>query len=488
MNTKLIYILTSVVLLFASCEKFLDHNPDQRSELETPEQISELLVSAYPLAGYAGFLEAKTDNIVDNFGMPDYVEVLRKSFLFEDPEYEYQDSPIYYWTNTYSAIAAANEALVKIASLSNPEDYSEQRGEALVARAYAHFMLVNIFSKFYHAETASNEPGIPYVTGPQTDLTQKYTRETVAVTYQKIEKDLLEGLKLIRDNYKVSRYHFTRAAAHAFASRFYLYQKRYSEALRHAELALPGDMVMNLRDYVNVYDKMSWSEFGQHYASTKEKSNLLLVSAVSNYGYQYHSNRYSANQSVTDYIVNNTPAGTLDVMYYNIYQRNLQSYFFEKYSTQFIPSGANATIGYTYTGYSLLSSEEVFFNRLEAMVYLGRLDEVLAELNRYVATRVYTFNASKQITRQKVKSYYFDDKADFDDEDYKLGLIETILNYRRVEFIHEGLRYFDLLRYKRTIKRRTNDGKEFEIPYNDNRTVSQMPAEVVDEGIALNPR
>lgn len=488
MNKTILYIIGAAALFFTSCNKFLEHNPDQRSEIETGEQLSELLVSAYPLAAYQGFLEAKTDNIVDNFGMPDYIEVLRKSFLFEDPEYEYQDSPIYYWSNAYKAIASANEALVKIAALPNPEAYNDQKGEALVARAYAHFMLVNLFSKFYHAETASKEPGIPYVMGPQTDLTVKYERETVAITYQKIEADLVEGLRLIKDGYKATRYHFTRSAAHAFASRFYLYQKRYQESLRHAEQAIPGDMIMNLRDYLNVYDKMSWNEFGQHYMSSKEKSNLLIVSAISNYGYQYHANRYSTNQNVFNELVENTPAGLLDVMYYNSYQRELQSYFFEKYDTQFIPSGANATIGLTYTGYSLFDSEEVFFNRMESLVYLGRIDEAVGELNRYVATRVYTYTPARAISKQSIKNYFFSDKADYNDEDYKTGVIETILNFRRVEFLHQGLRYFDLLRHKRTIKRRTNDGKEFEINYDDNRTVAQMPAEVVSSGITLNPR
>ena len=54
----------------------------------------------------------------------------------------------------------------------------------------------------------------------------KYDRETVAKTYEKIEKDLIESIDKLGSDaiYTVPRYHFTRAAANAYASRFYLYK------------------------------------------------------------------------------------------------------------------------------------------------------------------------------------------------------------------------------------------------------------------------
>ena len=113
-----------------------------------------------------------------------------------------------------------------ISKAANPNDYSAQKGEALVARAYAHFMLVNFFSKFYDPATASTDPGIPYVTEPEKVFIKQYDRKTVQYVYDMIEKDLLEGLPLYRiRNYNVPRYHFNRAAANAFATRFYLYKK-----------------------------------------------------------------------------------------------------------------------------------------------------------------------------------------------------------------------------------------------------------------------
>ncbi|XLL74012.1 RagB/SusD family nutrient uptake outer membrane protein, partial [Myroides odoratimimus] len=38
------------------------------------------------------------------------------------------------------------------------------RAEALLARAYNHFMLVNLWAKHYNPATAESDLGIPYVT------------------------------------------------------------------------------------------------------------------------------------------------------------------------------------------------------------------------------------------------------------------------------------------------------------------------------------
>ncbi len=98
------------------------------------------------------------------------------------------------------------------------------KGEALVARAYAHHMLAIFFAKNYEIGGANNSPGVPYVTAPETKLIQEYSRGTVKETYDKIAKDLEEGIKLLSPSaYKVPKYHFTPAAAPAFASRFYLF-------------------------------------------------------------------------------------------------------------------------------------------------------------------------------------------------------------------------------------------------------------------------
>src|SRR5688572_28196228 len=219
---KQTFLYTSFCLLMTAsigCNKFLDKEPDNRATIETPEKVSQLLGTAYPQGNYQAFAETMSDNVADlGTNLSDAGNVIRDPFYFLDSKENQQDSPEFYWYSCYTAIAAANQALQAISKATNPNEYSAQKGEALVARAYSHFMLVNFFSKFFDPATDNSSPGIPYVTEPEDVFIKQYDRKTVQYVYDMIEKDLLEGIPLIRDNvYTVPKYHFNRAAAYAFA-------------------------------------------------------------------------------------------------------------------------------------------------------------------------------------------------------------------------------------------------------------------------------
>lgn len=52
-------------LLSTACNDFLDEVPDNRTVIDTPEAVSELLVSAYPDANCVFFTESMSDNVTD---------------------------------------------------------------------------------------------------------------------------------------------------------------------------------------------------------------------------------------------------------------------------------------------------------------------------------------------------------------------------------------------------------------------------------------
>ena len=58
-------ILIFLAFLAASCEDYLSEIPDNRTEIDSPEKISELLVIAYPEANYMDFAETMSDNVSD---------------------------------------------------------------------------------------------------------------------------------------------------------------------------------------------------------------------------------------------------------------------------------------------------------------------------------------------------------------------------------------------------------------------------------------
>ena len=74
--------------------------------------------------------------------------------------------------------------------LKEKEQQAQKRAaesEALLTRAYAHFMLVNLFAKHYDQTTASSDPGIPFVDTPETVFIQQYERNSVQQVYDRIE-------------------------------------------------------------------------------------------------------------------------------------------------------------------------------------------------------------------------------------------------------------------------------------------------------------
>ena len=203
-----------------SCDKFLDQMPDNRTELDSEAKITALLTSAYPETCFIMATELISDN-VDDYRVS-YTQTDRfadELFAWKDVTESDNESPENIWQSAYSAIAAANEALRAIDNLGcNTKTLREAKAEALLCRAYNHFILVNLFCWQYNSETSDSDMGIPYMEAPETLLRPSYSRETVASVYEKINRDIEEALPLQGDSYfTVPKYHFNKTAAYAFA-------------------------------------------------------------------------------------------------------------------------------------------------------------------------------------------------------------------------------------------------------------------------------
>ena len=195
-------------------------------------------------------------NTLDPYVQPDWNRANRQAFYWEDIDMTYQDSPNYFWMASYQAIAAANHALEAIAELeAKGVDCSAQKGEALLCRAYNHFMLVNVFAQHYSPAFAATDMGVAYVTEPEKEVFGHYERVSVKETYDKIRKDLEEGLPLISNKAygDTPKYHFTREAAQAFACRFYLYVGEWQKAIDAADEALGDNPTLrNWNEYIQM--------------------------------------------------------------------------------------------------------------------------------------------------------------------------------------------------------------------------------------------
>lgn len=488
---KAIALLVFVTLSLGSCEKkFLDVSPDNRTKINTVQKVAQLTGTAYPTADYLTFTEAASDNSEDKGpGVGDVNDLITTYYTWQDYPGAETNSAGNYWNGCYEAIASANQALESIETGIEKGYFSAQevapfKGEALVGRAYAHHMLAIFFAKAYEIDGDNSSPGIPYVTKPETVLLAKYTRGTVQSTYDNIEKDLEAGIKLIDDSkYKVPAYHFTKAAAHAFAARFYLFEGKWDSVVAHASAVVPsGDWKSQLRPIAGKWKEEGFAQFHIDFSKSDVKSTLLLASCYSTYQRIYTTPRYGYGEKLVQMF--SQPNVTGKELANFILNYGLPNYTTYKWREFFYY--ATATTGYPYLPVVLLSVDETLMNRAEAYAELGKYNLALKDINTFYSVRISNYNPSTdEVTLQKIQDFY-------GISDPKEGIIKTILDAKKAAFLQEGIRWMDIVRKHLTVKKNLYSPTGVEsfitLEPDDPRRVFQIPEEAELAGIKLNPR
>lgn len=491
-KTSYIIAMTGFFSLF-SCSEYLEQMPDDRTVIDSNEKVGELLVGAYPEASYIPFLEAMSDNAGDKSPLA-LVQTLsnQQAYQWEVIEQSNQDTPNFYWEQAYRAIAASNHALEAIENRGDLPEDQPYKGEALVARAYNHFMLVNLFSQRYNPNRSYYDLGIPYVEKPEKEVFGDYERGTVEDVYAKIERDLLAGLELISDQaYEVPEYHFTRQAAFAFASRFFLNKGDWNQVINYSNRALGTDPTFLLRDW-EYYITLDYLGIEAAYTRFDEPANLLLSEAISTWGRYAGLNRYGMTTAIRDEIfpaLNVARGQWLYRIYGGETTLNLP-----KYKEHFKLTSINATTGIPYIMAPLFTAEEVLFNRAEAYVMLGQYENAIKDINDFLSKRIANYNeASNLVTESEFESFYQfypPELNPFYELDMKQeSFLKGILDLKRKEFIQEGMRWFDVKRFNIVLTRKDQSGQVINrLAEDDLRRAIQIPQAAQAAGITANPR
>jgi hypothetical protein len=482
-----ITLMIAVSLGFISCKKgYLDVDPDMRTYINTPEKLGQLLSSAYPGYDYITFSETASDNAEDKGpGIGTNEESMTAYYNWQDFNGTSRNSSNAYWNGCYAAIASANQGLEAIETQKMGNAALPYKGEALVARAYAHHMLAIFFAQSYKIGEANAAPGIPYVNKPEKVLLAQYDRGTVQSIYDNIEKDLEEGIKLIDDaKYSVPKYHFNKAAANAFAARFYLFKGNWQKVITHANAVVAGgDYSTRLRPWNTTYTQVGRDQYRIDFSKTDNPSTLLLTSSNSTFQRMMNTYHYGMGlkgrviYAAANNVVGKSLANTLVTYTDGVSASTWKwtEYFF--YTT---PS-----TGFPYIQHILLSTDEALLNRAEAYAELEDYEKSLADLNTFYSTRVVGYSAATdKVTLAKISSF-------FGIADAKQGLITAILAARKAEFMQEGLRWLDITRRNLTITKNLYIGEnetQIELKPTDPRRLFQIPEEAKLAGIPLNPR
>ena len=536
------YIGLSFIALglgLTSCDDFLDKLPDNRADIDTKDKAVTLLVSAYPDHDYLLLTEYSSDN-VDDYGArnPYSDRFLDQVYAWQDiTESDNEDSESL-WEGCYNAISSANQALIALETLDQTDDgVRHAMGEALLCRAYNHFILVNVFCQHY--DPADNQSlGVPYVTTLEDNIHATYQRGTVHEDYEKIQTDLEKGLKLIGEsNYTVAKYHFNKAAAWAFATRFYLFSQQWQKAIDAANQVLGTSPETMLRDWSVMSGlAQTFEAISQHYIDATLNCNLLLHTAYSNMGLAFGPYRVNCRYSHGAYLAGNEDGKALPALWgsnQNGYYMTMKTYsasnldksIFWKLPYLFEYTDPVAGIGYRHTVYPALTTDETLLSRAEAQINLGHYNEACADMSiwvrniskdaansnfQFVPDSIvkffsgidYSYERTSEkgdvqetkITQSTVKKHLHP-KFDIGAEGgVKESLLQAVLGLRRIETLQAGLRWFDVKRYGIVIPRRLMDAngspsKCYDwLEVDDARRAIQLPKKVVGAGLTANPR
>ena len=522
-------MLASVAIL-ASCSDQLDTLPDNRTTLDTPKKIAGLLVTAYPDRTPTLFNEWMSDNT-------DYMGAQNSQgnrggdqyFFWQEQTEGGNDSPEQVWMLYYEGVYKANEALAAIEDQGGPKNdiLRNSKGEALLIRAYDHFILANEFCRPYNGKTSTKDAGLYYATGIAdfSAAAEQSNRGTVADVYEKIAADIEAGIPLLNDTYEVPKYHFNKQAAYAFATRFYLYYEKWEKAKEYADKLLGSNPAASLRDYRALQAMpLSKSEqavkIAEAYCSASADCNLLVQTSVSNAGMALAPWLISKRYTLTNYLAetelfqSNNIWGTSSNLIWKPFTVNSGENNFAllmKLPREFEVRNTTTGSGYLRTLNVDFTMDEALLNRAEAEIMLGQNDAACADMTIWMKN---FFNTNVTLTPTSVQTYFktvpyayadvakmvpsfkkhISPRFTIDAEgSVQESLLQCLLNFRRIETVHQGMRWMDIRRYNIEIPRRLigANGKPSKnldwLEKDDPRQVVQIPQSIREAGVAGNP-
>lgn len=438
------YLLLALVLIFFSCQKFLDQKSDQR--LVTASTLADLQAivdnngavnQQDPLSG---------ERASDNYYITDQQWQQLTSSAAADSRAYIWGSDIYSrgftddWGYLYNNVQRANTvlSLVDVVSRSAQEeaDYRQLKGSAFFIRARSFLLGTILWAKTWDASTATADLGIPLRLDP--DFNIPTIRSSVQATYEQIIRDFKEAAALL-PVYPAHPSRASQPAAYGFLARTYLAMRLYDSAGHYADLCLQLKKdLLNLNPPINPADIFPIVRFNPEviYDASSNVPSAMSQSIARIDSVLFSS--FEINDLRRDVYFRTNNNGT--------------------YAFKGNYSGSN-------TGFTGIAVDEVYLMRAEASARKGKVTEALHDLN--------------QLLEKKWRAGYYVPYTTSDPQQ----ALAFILTERRKQLIYRGLRWMDVKRLNKEgyniVLRRVLAGQVYELPPNDNRYALPLPEDVV---------
>lgn len=264
---KLHIILLSIGIVFASsCKDFLDVKPtnsgDAATSIQTAQDAQVILT---------GIMSKMADGSYYGRNFPLYADVKGGDlavfsqgrgydYLYAYNHAEATNTYSGVWSQGYHIIAQINNLIESIERLEEggtSENFNNFKGQALTARAVIYFDLVRLYGKSYDDDKSAY--GVPNVT-TMLEASAQELRATVEENYTQILKDLKEAEPLLaktKTNGFINYY-----ANKAMQARVYLYMQDYPNALAASEeiISSGGYQLYTNEDWTTSWTRQFGSE------------------------------------------------------------------------------------------------------------------------------------------------------------------------------------------------------------------------------------
>jgi len=432
--SRLSFSLAIAIILFISCESFLDIDAP-RNQLVTASVFADDALADAAMAGiYQEMFTSHTTHFASGgsasvtalmgIAADDLVSNIPNSVTdaFSANDWLTDNTAVYnLWASAYKSIFRANEVLEGLAASSSVSQPTADRlrGEALFVRAFCHFYLVNLYGP------------VPLVTTADYRVTSTLHRSTEADVYMRIDNDLREATELLPDGYGHAggeRIRPNKWAAAALRARAGLYRGEWQDAAKLASdvIAQTGDYaVLDNPDAVFLKNSREaiWQLFPVYETTTNTREGLLAIPTPG----QQTAPRYSPGEKLPSGFVAGDARQTSWLASYTVPTTGETFAYPFKYKARSTASGSEIE---EYS--TILRLTEQYLIRAEARAELGDLDGALADVNV-----------------PRVRHGGLAPLAGLD----KAGVMAAIERERLVEFFYEwGHRWFDLKRWGRHAK------------------------------------